>query len=314
MPSATVKKLPSPPRESLLPIRTVSMLTGVNAVTIRAWERRYGLIIPQRTPKGHRLYTHQDVERIKRIVELLKQGISVGHVKPLLDQQPDAAATQFAPDDGDAWKDYQDRMLDAIEKFDEPALDNTYNDALSLYPVDIVNQRLTTPLLRLLGERWSLREAGVAEEHFFSVYLRNKLGTRIHHMNQRSHAPMLLLACLPGELHEIGLLFFALSAISNGYRVLILGANTPLEQIPVVLERKPCVGVILSSSAKPARGVIEKGLPELASRVSIPVFVGGKSAAPHREALEAGGLICLGEDITAGVQKINDRLEARESR
>jgi len=305
-------KLPAPPREGLLPIRTVSIMTGVNAVTIRAWERRYGLITPQRTPKGHRLYTHQDVERIRQIVELLKQGISVGHVKPLLDQQPDEASAQPATDNGDIWKHYQDSMLHSIEKFDEAALDNSYNDALSLYPVDIVNQRLTTPLLRLLGERWNLREAGIAEEHFFSVYLRNKLGTRIHHANQRSHAPLLLLACLPGELHEIGLLFFALSAISNGYRALILGANTPLQQIPVVLERKPCVGVVLSSSAKPARGVIDKGLPELASRVSIPVFVGGKSAASHRKEIEACGLVCLGENISDGVQRVNDTLKTGE--
>ncbi|MGD8630099.1 MAG: MerR family transcriptional regulator [Gammaproteobacteria bacterium] len=309
MKSATAN-LPQPPREGLLPIRTVSILTGVNPVTIRAWERRYGLITPQRTPKGHRLYSHQDVERIKQIVELLKQGISVGHVKPLLDQSPDDGSVQSATEDGDTWKQYQDRMLDAIEKFDEPALDSSYNDALSLYPIDIVNQRLTTPLLRLLGERWNLREAGVAEEHFFSVYLRNKLGTRLHHINQRSHAPLLLLACLPGELHEIGLLFFALSAVSYGYRVLILGANTPLPQIPLVLERKDCAAIVLSSSAKPARGIIDSGLPELADQVSIPVFIGGKAAASHRKALEASGVICLGEDISDGLQLVSNTLKA----
>jgi DNA-binding transcriptional MerR regulator/methylmalonyl-CoA mutase cobalamin-binding subunit len=309
MKSATAN-LPQPPREGLLPIRTVSILTGVNPVTIRAWERRYGLITPQRTPKGHRLYSHQDVERIKQIVELLKQGISVGHVKPLLDQSPDDGSVQSATEDGDTWKQYQDRMLDAIEKFDEPALDSSYNDALSLYPIDIVNQRLTTPLLRLLGERWNLREAGVAEEHFFSVYLRNKLGTRLHHINQRSHAPLLLLACLPGELHEIGLLFFALSAVSYGYRVLVLGANTPLQQIPLVLERKDCAAIVLSSSAKPARGVIDSGLPELAGQVSIPVFIGGKAAASHRKALEASGVICLGEDISDGLQLVSNTLNA----
>jgi DNA-binding transcriptional MerR regulator len=311
---AAKQKLPSPPREGLLPIRTVSILTGVNAVTIRAWERRYGLITPQRTPKGHRLYTHQDVEHIKQIVELLKQGISVGHVKPLLDQTPGEASVQPATDSGDIWKQYLDSMLDAIERFDEPALDSSYNDALSLYPVDIVNQRLTTPLLRLLGERWNLREAGIAEEHFFTVYLRNKLGTRIHHMNQRSHAPLLLLACLPGELHEIGLLFFALSAVSNGYRVLILGANTPLQQIPAVLERKSCAGIVLSSSAKPARGVIDSGLPELASRIPVPVFVGGKAAVTYREALEDSGIICLGEDIAQGIQRVTETLKAAGSR
>jgi DNA-binding transcriptional MerR regulator len=288
------------------------MLTGVNAITIRAWERRYGLITPQRTPKGHRLYTHRDVERIKHIVELLKQGISVGHVKPLLDQVPDEASTQPATDNGDTWKDYQDRMLNAIELFNEPALDKIYNDALSLYPIDIVNQRLTTPLLRLLGERWNLREAGIAEEHFFTVYLRNKLGTRLHHMNQLGSGPMLLLACLPGELHELGLLFFALSAVSNGYRVLILGANTPLQQIPVVLQSKPCVGIILSGSAKPARGVIDRGLPELAGQVTAPVFVGGTISFTYAEKLAASGIICLGENISAGLQLVKETLEAGE--
>ncbi len=311
MPAASTK-LPAPPREGLLPIRTVSMLTGVNAITIRAWERRYGLIVPQRTPKGHRLYTHRDVERIKHIVELLKQGISVGHVKPLLDQAPDEASTQSPTDDGDTWKDYQDRMLNAIEIFDEPALDKIYNDALSLYPVDIVNQRLTTPLLRLLGERWNLREAGIAEEHFFTVYLRNKLGTRLHHMNQLGSGPMLLLACLPGELHELGLLFFALSAVSNGYRVLILGANTPLQQIPLVLETKPCVCIILSGSAKPARGVIASGLPELAGNVTVPVFIGGTISVTCREKLAASGIICLGENISAGLQLVKENLETGE--
>jgi len=311
MPAATTK-LPAPPKEGLLPIRTVSMLTGVNAITIRAWERRYGLITPQRTPKGHRLYTHRDVERIKHIVELLKQGISVGHVKPLLDQVPGEAATQSTSGDGDTWKDYQDRMLNAIEIFDEPALDKIYNDALSLYPVDIVNQRLTTPLLRLLGERWNLREAGIAEEHFFTIYLRNKLGTRLHHMNQPGSGPMLLLACLPGELHELGLLFFALSAVSNGYRVLILGANTPLQQIPVVLETRPCAGIVLSGSAKPARGVIASGLPELAGTVATPVFVGGTLSVTYQDNLAASGIICLGEDISAGMQRVKEILEAGE--
>jgi DNA-binding transcriptional MerR regulator len=313
MPDASTESL-TPPREGLLPIRTVSALTGVNAVTIRAWERRYKLITPQRTPKGHRLYTHQNVERIRQIVALLKQGISVGHVKSLLELQPDGAAAPSAMENIDAWKHYQDRMPDALERFDEPALDSSYNDALSLYPVDIVNQHLTTPLLRLLGERWRLRETGIAEEHFFSVYLRNKLGARIHHLNLRGHAPLLLLACLPGELHEIGLLFFALSAVGNGYRVLILGANTPLQQIPAVLERKPCSGVVLSCSTQPAPGIMNKGLPELASHISAPVFVGCKATAVYRENLAANGISYLGENITTGLQLVTEKLRTGESR
>jgi MerR family transcriptional regulator, light-induced transcriptional regulator len=309
----SVSSRPAPPAEGLLPIRTVSSLTGVNAVTLRAWERRYNLITPQRTPKGHRLYTHKDVERINHVVDLLNQGISVSHVKPLLDQTPGEVLAPATRDEGDTWRSHQEKMLTAIEKFDEPALDSTYNDALSLYPVDIVNQRLTTPLLRLLGERWKKRELGIAEEHFFSVYLRNKLGTRIHHMNQRGNGPLLLLACLPGDLHEIGLLFFALAAVNAGYRVLILGANTPLQQIPGVLDIKPCVGVILSGSAKPARRVIETDLPDLRDQLTIPVFIGGEIAVSYQEKLEQAGIICLGENIATGLQLANKRLKPNKS-
>ena len=298
--------MPPVPAAGLMPIRTVSMLTGVNAVTLRAWERRYNLVTPQRTPKGHRLYTRQDVERIRQIVELLSQGISVSNAKPLLDHTSGAAASTAVS--GDIWKHYQESMLGAIEGFDEPALDGAYNDALSLYPVDVVSQRLTTPLLRLLGERWKKRDTGIAEEHFFSVYLRNKLGTRIHHMNQRGNGPLLLLACLPGELHEIGLLFFSLAAVNSGYRVLILGANTPLQQIPGVLSKKPCAGVVLSSSSKLARDTLETDLPALISRIESPVFVGGKASVSHRDAFEKSGAFCLGENIAAGLQLINKTL------
>jgi len=310
----TDKKTLTPPAEGRLPIRTVSILTGVNAITLRAWERRYGLVTPQRTPKGHRLFTQQDVERINRIVELLDQGISVGHVKPLLDQAPGDVAAPSKTDEGDTWKDHQDRILSAIEGFDEQALDSSYNDALSLYPLDIVNMRLTTPLLRLLGERWKKRETGIAEEHFFSVYLRNKLGARIHHKNQRGNGPLLLLACLPGELHETGLLFFALAAVDAGYRTLILGANTPLPQIPGVLEKRFCAGIVLSGSSKPARGVINTGLPDLIGQVKTPVFIGGDTAVSHQAKLEQSGAICLGKNITQGLQLINKTLNTRQSR
>ena len=294
----TVKKIPAPPAAGLLPIRTVSLLTGVNPVTLRAWERRYNLVTPQRTPKGHRLFTDNRMSSASIVSSSCSTRAFLSVMSnPCLSRLPGKAIPSATTDDGDIWKDHQDKMLNAIERFDEPALDSIYNDALSLYPVDIVNQRLTTPLLRLLGERWKKRETGIAEEHFFSVYLRNKLGTRIHHLNQRSNGPLLLLACLPGELHETGLLFFALAAVNAGYRVLILGANTPLQQIPGVLAIKPCAGIVLSSSSKPARGVLDTGLPELMGQVKVPVFVGGKTAVSHQQPLEESGIICLGENI-----------------
>jgi DNA-binding transcriptional MerR regulator len=294
----------------MLPIRTVANLTGINPVTLRAWERRYNLITPQRTPKGHRLYTQDDVDLIKQVLELLDQGISISQVKPLLEQSPGRQPETMSPESGDVWKNYQQTMLHAVEHFDEHVLDSTYNDALSLYPVDVVNQRLVSPLLRIIGERWKERDTGIAEEHFFSVYLRNKLGARIHHLNQRSNGQLLILACLPGEYHEIGLLLFALATVNFGYRVLILGSNTPLDQVPAVLLKQPsCAGVVLSGSARPSRGLFESELPQLVKSSAVPVFVGGQTASKHQKKVEATGAVCLGESISAGLRSMSQLLK-----
>jgi DNA-binding transcriptional MerR regulator len=309
----TAAKIPTPPAEGLLPIRTVAAVTGVNPVTLRAWERRYGLITPQRTPKGHRLYTRQDVERIERIVELLSQGISVGQIKPLLEHTSDTTTLLPAADDIDIWQRYRDRMLAAIEAFDEPLLENIYNDALSLYPVDLVTRNLTMALLNLLGQRWKQRTAGIAEEHFFSAYLRNKLGARIHHLNRRARGPLLLLACLPNELHDFGLLLFALAAVESGYRVLILGADTPLAQIRAVLDRKPCAAVALSSSTRPARAVLATEFPALTRKPGPPVFIGGATAVALKDRLEQCGLLCVGDEIPTAL-KIIDKMLAGAKR
>jgi MerR family transcriptional regulator, light-induced transcriptional regulator len=294
---------------SLLPIRTVANLTGINPVTLRAWERRYNLITPKRTPKGHRLYTEDDVELIKQVLDLLDQGISISQVKPLLEQTPAQQQATPGSETGHVWKNYQQKMLDAVDNFDEHVLDSTYNDALSLYPVDVVNQRLISPLLRIIGERWKERDTGIAEEHFFSVYLRNKLGARIHHLNQRSNGQLLILACLPGEYHEIGLLLFALATVNFGYRVLILGSNTPLDQLPGVLQQRPCAAIVLSGSARPSRGLFETELPGLVENCTVPVFVGGKTAAKHARKVAAAGAVCLGESISAGLRSMNQLLK-----
>jgi len=189
-----------------------------------------------------------------------------------------------------------------------------YNDALSLYPVDFISQRLTTPMLRILGERWKDTDTGIAQEHFFSVYLRNKLGARIHHTNLRANGPLLLLACLPGEFHEIGLLFFSLASADSGFRVLLLGANTPLEQLPGVLDKRSCSGIVLSCTSRPSRGMLDKDLPELVSKASAPVFIGGGCATRYREKIEAAGAICLDETIGGGLKLISEKLSSETQR
>ncbi len=134
-------------------------------------------------------------------------------------------------------------MLTAITRFDDDAVESAYHAALALYPLEQVTMELLLPLLQDLGRRWETAEGSVAEEHFFGVYLRNELGARLHHRQRHQHdrngapVPRILAACLPGEQHEIDLLIFAFTAHGHGLNPILLGANTPLGELPAAVKR-----------------------------------------------------------------------------
>ncbi|MEZ5584561.1 MAG: MerR family transcriptional regulator [Candidatus Competibacteraceae bacterium] len=298
------------PREGLLPIRTVSHLTGVNPVTLRAWERRYGLIKPIRTPKGHRLYALTDVELINQILILLNNGMSISQVGQVLhkDQPAGRQHAQVTDQEHDPWAGYRQRLIKAISRFDEWVLNQVYTEALSLYPIDVVTHRLIVPLLRELGERWQQGRCSVAEEHFFSVFMRNKLGARFHHHNRDARGPKLLAACLPEEQHEVGILLFALAALDHGYRIILLGANTPLNALPAVVEQTTCHAVVLSGSQHTSLSVVENELATLVQQITVPVFVGGQVTALYPQELSVSGAIMLEEDFGSALRAIHGQL------
>jgi DNA-binding transcriptional MerR regulator/methylmalonyl-CoA mutase cobalamin-binding subunit len=300
-----------PDQPALYPIRTVSNLTGVNAVTLRAWERRYGLIRPHRTAKGHRLYTQGDVAMIQEVVDLLGTGVSIGQVKGQVGRGRASLPSAGAEQEGDAWRTYQQRMLLAVERFDEPGHEAAYGEALALYPVDVVTERLVNPLLRSLGERWQGRRGGIAEEHFFATYLRNKLGARLHHLATQRARTRLLAACLPGEHHELGLLLFCLAAANHGYGFVILGADTPLDEIAHAQQQARCAGIVLSGSVSPTAAVLD-GLRLLAERVGVPVLVGGQVAWRHEASIRATGATPLGADLPVVLRRLPHLLEAAQ--
>jgi MerR family transcriptional regulator, light-induced transcriptional regulator len=288
----------------LFPIRTVASLTGVNAITLRAWERRYGLVEPVRTATGHRLYRREDIELIHQALGLMNKGVSIGQVKKSLHRP--ARLEQSGTHS--KWQQFQSRMLEAITKFDEDGVEHAYNAALALYPVEQVTLELLLPLLQELGRRWETTEGSIAEEHFFGVYLRNKLGARFHHRQRGESGPRILTACLPGEQHEIGLLIFALTAHDHGLHPVLLGANTPLGELPTAVKRARCAAIVLSGSITPAREVINIELRELVTAVRVPVFVGGMASVRSRDSIVAAGAIPLGIELSLGAERIRSAL------
>jgi len=283
------------PHQDLYPIRTVASLTGVNPITLRAWERRYGLVKPVRTAGGQRLYTRADIDAIHRILGQIEKGIAVGQVRA-------------AAEPADAWEQSRARMTAAISQFDEDRLEDAYNELLALYPLELVTEKVLVPLLAELGERWANTTGAVAEEHFFAVYLRNKLGARFHHRARRADGPRLLAACLPGELHETGLLLFALASHDCGFRPVLLGADMPLGELAQTAKRARCSAIVLSGAMETPPGTLERELPALVSEAGVPVCVGGPRSVRQRDAIAAAGAHPLGDDIQHGLKRIGQLL------
>lgn len=291
----------------LVPIRTIAALTGVNAMTLRTWERRYGLIEPQRTSTGHRLYTQEHVDAIRRVLALVERGVPISRVRDILEADPKTAGR------GDpTWLRYRRAMLSGITRFDERAVDRVYDDALSLYSVAAVTRRLVLPLLDDLGKRWQHIDGAIAEEHFFSTYLRSKLGARLQHRIRYADGPRLIAACLPGEHHEIGLLLFALGAHEAGFHTLLLGANTPLSEVAHVHRQVGASAIVLVSAIDPPAQVLADELPRFVRTVKIPAYVGGATSERHTRAIVAAGALPLGGDIDTGVERLTKRFIEKE--
>jgi DNA-binding transcriptional MerR regulator len=289
--------------EALFPIRTVSSLTSVNSITLRAWESRYGLINPVRKSSGHRLYTQTDIDIINRTVGLLDRGMRISQVKAELARQGSPATSKEA-NAQDIWQKHINHMLSAVICFDEAALDESYTEMLSIHPVKVVTERLLNPLLRQLGDRWNDMTGSIAEEHFFGFYLRSKLGARLHHRIRNNQGPALLLACLPGDQHEIGLLLLALAANERQFRTIILGADMPLENLPQVAEKSACSAIVLSGTVSPAPDVFSNQLPALVASSKVPVVVGGPCSMAASSIIERAGAIVCGADVEIGITRI----------
>jgi DNA-binding transcriptional MerR regulator/methylmalonyl-CoA mutase cobalamin-binding subunit len=294
----------------LFPIRTVSELTGVNSITLRAWESRYGLIEPIRKASGHRLYTQEHIDLINRVVGLLDRGMRIGQIKAevLAGNSSDDSDSDLEDERQNYWRRYINGMIAAIIRFDERALERTYSDALSHYPVRLVTEKLLSPVLKEVGERWASGQGSIAEEHFFGFYLRNKLGARFHHRSQSQSGPRLLMACLPGDLHEIGLLLFALDACDHGFQTILLGANMPLDEFPDAVKKTASDALVLSGTIEPGGEVISRFLPRLVEKLDVPVFVGGNVVASNFDDLKKSGVLLIGTDIDMGIKQIKKRL------
>jgi len=282
-------------------ISAVSEMTGVNPSTLRAWERRYGLVRPQRSEGGQRLYTAEDVHRVRRILACLDEGVMLGQVEAVLNE----GSRRGEQTGEEEWHRLRSRMIEAVEAFTETGLDAAYGEALALHPFSEVTEMLTVPVLEHLGQCWESGDGLVAEEHFFQMYVRNVLGARFFHRHRAAHGRILVAACLPGEQHDLGLLLFCLAAEAEGFRTINLGANTPMEELPQVAARSGASAIVLAAGYGGIGGDVADGLRALVDSDAGPVvLVGGRRVEAERQVIEDAGARVLGADIREGIRRL----------
>ncbi|WP_189471335.1 MerR family transcriptional regulator [Litchfieldella qijiaojingensis] len=277
----------------LYPIREVSRLTGVNPVTLRAWERRYGLIRPQRTPKGHRLYARDDIERIERILQWLNRGVPVSQVRELLDQ-PRVVETPD-PVAGD-WPSQRQHLIAAVESLDLLRLDALFNQCMALYPVDTCLRELFKPVVDELEERWHDQLGATLQRRTLEAFLRTRIGIRLYHANLTSRGSVVLISRLPEDQGTLWDLLVALAASQHGYQVHLFDAPLPFSELPLAVERFKASALLLCSGQAERTDLIRRQLPRLAEQLDVPVGLCGPVARIRQSELQDSRVVILGDD------------------
>ena len=282
---------------TLLRIGELSRRLGVSEHVLRAWERRYGLPEPVRSEGGYRLYSSTDVARIRRMQTHIADGLSTAQAaQATLAEQPGTApagTSARAPGTGPAAA--AEALALALDVFDEPTAQAALDRLLSDYTVETVLRDVLLPYLRRLGERWANGEVSVAHEHFASNLLRGRL-TSLARGWGNGNGPAAILACAPGEQHDLPLLMLGITLNRFGWRIVYLGVDTPLDDLRIVAERgRPDLVVLALTNAQRLKTHL-RHLTQLAD--SLPLALAGAGACSTL-AEQTGAQLITTDPITA---------------
>ena len=284
-------------------IQVAAQVSGVKEGLIRAWERRYGVLDPVRTPAGYRTYSDADIEVLKRLKQLTDEGVSIAQAVELL---PSIRREVKARKTGKTikvpratqLKRWRDDILLAAQRLDQPGIEATLDEALRSTPPVPFYEDLIAPLLREVGERWHQGTLTVAEEHLISFAARERLISLLAGAPRKA-AHHVICACPQEDQHELGLIGAALRFRHAGWRVTFLGARTPAEHLERAV-RALSPDLVALSLVEPTGS--SDYLNEVAARLpeGIHVVIGGQAAHRNAALAEKHGfqLVATDEDWT----------------
>ncbi|GGF09178.1 MerR family transcriptional regulator [Halobacillus andaensis] len=231
-------------------IKAVSNMLGIQAGTLRAWERRYQIIRPARNEAGHRLYTDDHLQTLKWLIEKVNKGFTISQAVSLLENSENLSEPPQIEEEKNHLTATGDQLLQSLLSFDERAAQLKLDEAFSLFTPETVAIDMIGPLLVKIGDMWENNEITSAHEHFASNFLRSRMGMMLLTMPTESIQPKALLVCGPNERHELGLLIFALFLKRRGYEVVYLGQSIAGGDIEVVIDEVEPAFVFMSCTMK----------------------------------------------------------------
>jgi methanogenic corrinoid protein MtbC1 len=279
--------------DHMLRIGELGRRVGASPELLRAWERRYALLNPARTQGGLRLYSVDDERRVRAMQANLKSGLSAAEAARLA-LASDASAAPPTPS-GDALERDREALQQALDVFDADAAHRILDRVLASFMLDTVLAGIILPYLRDLGERWERGEASVGQEHFASNLIRGRL-LALARGWERGDGHSALLACAPGERHDLPLIMFGLVLCNRGWRLVFLGADTPTEIVTETADQLEPELVVVSAVMPESLRREARVLEVLASKHRLVIAGSGASQALARA---LGCEVLIGDPVAA---------------
>jgi MerR family transcriptional regulator, light-induced transcriptional regulator len=254
-----------------LNIAALAHRTGVAPDTLRKWEQRYSILQPTRTAGGQRRYSERDVARVEWLSQRLREGYRIGEAATLLGA---GAASMPARSPAELLRG----ILDALARGDAAAIGMRLDQAFALNGVEATLAKIVGPLLEAVGDRWQSGELNVADEHLVSESVRSRLGHLLADTGGGLRG-VAVLACAPGERHELGLMMAAIALRRDGWDAVYLGSDTPAQAAVALAERLSARVLGVSISAPASGAALEEALRGVPRPEGLQLVVGGGGAS-----------------------------------
>jgi DNA-binding transcriptional MerR regulator/methylmalonyl-CoA mutase cobalamin-binding subunit len=278
-----------------LRIGEFSQRVGVSPERLRAWERRYGLLVPDRSSGGFRLYSDADVTRVERMVDHLERGASAAEAARLASAAPTVSTP--TPAGPVQLTDAVARLRRHLDDFDDAGAHAVLDELLATFALETVLRDVLLAYLRDLGQRWLAGEVTVGQEHFASNLLRARLLSLAQGWGQGA-GPRAVLATPPGDHHDLGLIMCGLSLSRQGLRVVFVGADSPIDTLRTTVRTVRPALVLLAATNPAALEAVRDEVRELGARVPVYLGAGGVSA---QQADELGATHVDGDPVSVAV-------------